>query len=85
MAHLAYEISDLGASGGIIVTPIGVQRGGKLIAEREGIQTVRLDTDSTNENYLLEFLGNFFVGPGGAKLTMTSHVPDVRVEPPKPK
>lgn len=37
VASLAWTISDLGASGGIVVTPIGVQRGGQLIAEAAGI------------------------------------------------
>ena len=57
VAALAYSIRDLGASGGIMATPIGVQRGGQRIAEREGIKVVRLAADSTTENYLLEFLG----------------------------
>ena len=85
VAALAYSIRDLGASGGIIVTPIGVQRGGQRIAEREGIKVVRLAADSTTENYLLEFLGSVVVGPRAAKLTLTGGVPDVRITPAKPE
>ena len=70
---------------GIIVTPIGVQRGGQRIAEREGIKVVRLAADSTTENYLLEFLGSVVVGPRAAKLTLTGGVPDVRITPVKPE
>ncbi len=84
MGALAYRISDVGASGGIVVTPIGVQRGGQLIAEAAGIQIVRLDADSTTTGYLLEFLGNVFIGVRGATLTPTGGVPDVTVAPTKP-
>jgi hypothetical protein len=84
MGALAYRISDVGASGGIVVTPIGVQRGGQLIAEAAGIQIVRLDADSTTTGYLLEFLGNVFIGVRGATLTLTGGVPDVTVAPTKP-
>ncbi|QCH24436.1 restriction endonuclease [Mycobacteroides salmoniphilum] len=81
VAALAYSIRDLGASGGIIVTPIGVQNGGQRIAEREGIKVVRLAADSTTESYLLKFLGSVGVGPGAAPLTLTGHVPTVTVVP----
>jgi hypothetical protein len=82
MGALAYRISDVGASGGIVVTPIGVQRGGQLIAKAAGIQIVHLDADSTTTGYLLEFLGNVFVGVHGATLTLTGGVPDVTGDQP---
>lgn len=79
---LAYRVSDLGASGGIVVTPIGVQRGGQLIAEAEGIQIVHLDADSSlTTGYLLRFLNRIVVGPGAAKLEIKGHVPEVTVGP----
>ncbi|SIL36107.1 Uncharacterised protein [Mycobacteroides abscessus subsp. abscessus] len=81
LAALAYSIRDLGSSGGIIVTPIGVQNGGQRIAEREGIKVVRLAADSTTESYLLKFLGSVVVGPGAAQLTLTGHLPTVTVAP----
>jgi hypothetical protein len=84
VAALAYSISDLNASGGIIVTPIGVQKGGRLIAEREGIKTVRLDANSTTDTYLLEFLGSIFVGPRGASLTLTGAIPEIIIAPAEP-
>ena len=84
MGGLAYRIGDVGASGAILVTPIGVQQGGQLIAEAEGIQVVHLDENSITGGYLLEFLGDVFVGPRGATLTLTGGVPDVTVMPAKP-
>ncbi len=62
MGGLAYRIGDLGASGGIVVTPIGVQQGGEIIAKYEGIETVHLDENSTTTDYVLRYLTNLFVG-----------------------
>jgi hypothetical protein len=47
MAALAWTISDVGVSGGIVVTPIGVQRGGQLVAKSAGIEVVHLAANST--------------------------------------
>jgi Restriction endonuclease len=84
VAQLAWTINDLGAAGGIVVTPIGVQRGGQLIAKAAGIQIVHLDADSTTTGYLLRFLGNVVVGPGGATLGLTGGVPIVTIAPAEP-
>ena len=58
MGGLAYKIGDVGAAGGIVVTPIGVQEGGEKISKYEGIQIVHLDADSTTTDYVLKFLNN---------------------------
>lgn len=78
---LAYSIRDLGASEGIIVTPIGVQKGGQRIAEREGIKVVRLAADSTTENYLLKFLGSVVVGVSPPTATAMMFPPTATVTP----
>lgn len=78
---LAYRVNDVGASGGIVVTPIGVQSGGRLIAEAENIHVVQLDADSTTEGYLLKFLGSVVAGPSAAPLKLTGHTPTVTVTP----
>lgn len=80
---LAYRISDVGASGGIVVTPIGVQRGGQLIAEAENIHVVHLDAETTTSGYLLQFLGNVIVGPGPATITLIGACPSSRSPPPR--
>lgn len=84
VAALAYKIGDVGASGGILITPIGVQRGGQLIADAEGIQVVHLDADSTTTEYLLRFLGDVFVGPGSATHTLTGGTPEIIIAPAEP-
>lgn len=60
LAALAYRIQDLGGSGGIIVSPLPLQRGAKLIAARENIVEMRLAADSTTENYMAQFLERTF-------------------------
>ncbi|WP_231994142.1 hypothetical protein [Mycobacterium sp. 852002-50816_SCH5313054-b] len=85
MGAVAYRIGDVGAAGGIVVTPIGVQDGGELIAKSEGIQVVHLDADSTTTDYVLKFLGHVFIGATASlvvPLTMTAEVEVTRPEPP---
>ncbi len=59
---LAYRIKDIGAQGGIVVSPLGFQVGAKRIAKKEHVMEVRLDPDSTTTNYILQFLNSAFVG-----------------------
>ncbi len=59
---LAYRIHDAGASGGIIVSPLGIQKGAKKIARAENIHVVQLDPNSTTENYIMKFLNEILVG-----------------------
>jgi hypothetical protein len=62
VASLAWTISDLGASGGIVVTPIGVQAGGRLIAESADIRIIRLNENATITDYVMEFLDKVSIG-----------------------
>jgi hypothetical protein len=59
---LAYRILDTGASGGILVSPLGLQKGGRLVAAAEGIQAVLMDENSTRTDYVLQFLNRIFAG-----------------------
>ncbi len=62
IGSLAYRIHDSGASGGIIVSPLGMQEGAKKIAQAENIHEVQLDPKSTTENYIMKFLNDILVG-----------------------
>jgi hypothetical protein len=62
MAAIAYRIQDLGAAGGIVVSPLPLQSGAELVAKAAGIAHVRLEPDSTTENYLAEYMGKRFIG-----------------------
>ncbi len=62
VAGLAYRILDLGAAGGLIVTPLGLQSGAKKIAKAQGIAEVTLTPGSTKAEYVLGFLNRVMVG-----------------------
>jgi hypothetical protein len=52
----------LALRGGIVVTPIGVQQGGEIIAKYEGIDIVHLDADSTTTDFVMKFLEKVVAG-----------------------
>lgn len=56
MGGLAYRIIDSGAAGGIIISPLGLQDGAKLIANAENIQEVKLGPESTTTDHVITFL-----------------------------
>ena len=62
MGSLAYRIHDTGAKGGIIVSPLGLQKGARIIAKAENLVSVRLDENSTTKKYVLGFLNMIFDG-----------------------
>ena len=59
---LAYRISDTGAVGGIVVSPLGFQVGAQKVAASEGIIHVELHEDSTPTEFCMQFLNKIFVG-----------------------
>lgn len=61
-AALAWSIQDAGASGGILVSPIGLQEGAKKVAAKSGIVEVVLDQNSTTSDYVLKFLNHVCLG-----------------------
>ncbi len=62
VGNLAYSIIDTGAVGGIVVSPLGLQEGGKKVAVAENIFEVHLDENSTRHNFVIHFLNKFMVG-----------------------
>ena len=60
LAALAYRIQDLGGAGGIIVSPLPLQHGAKIIAAHENIVEITLAADSTADNYMAKFLEHVF-------------------------
>jgi hypothetical protein len=59
---LAFRIQDTSAVGGIIVTPLPLQKGASAIADGTRIQHVMLDPKSTPSDFAFKFLGNLFLG-----------------------
>ena len=62
LGRMAFRIKDTGAQGGIIVSPLGLQKGAELVAAHENIIQVILDAKSTTTEYVMRFLNNIFVG-----------------------
>lgn len=61
---LAYCISDTGASGGIIVSPLPLQEGARKVAQSEGIVEVTLNKDCSTTDYVMQFLNKVMIGIG---------------------
>ena len=57
VAAIAFRIDDLGAAGGIIVSPLPLQDGASKVAASRKITHVRLTAESTPELYLAEYMG----------------------------
>lgn len=62
IASLAYKIIDSGAAGGIMISAIGVQKGGQLVANSAKVIHMQLDKESTPIDYCLQFLNRIFIG-----------------------
>ena len=62
LGAIAYRIRDVRGSGGIVVSPLRMQTGARIIAEDADISHVRLCPESTTESYLAEFMGLRFLG-----------------------
>jgi Holliday junction resolvase len=60
LGGLAYRIEDTGAGGGIIVTTIGLQEGAQKVAKAEKITEIKLDPDSTGDNYIAQITNQIF-------------------------
>lgn len=59
---LAFAIQDVGADGGFLVSPLGLQEGAKKVANANNIVEVKLDENSTTTEYMMQFLNQFHFG-----------------------
>jgi len=80
---LAYRIIDTGASGAILVSPLGFQSGARKVAEAENIQEFFMGPDSTSHAYVVKFLNNVVVGVPTARIEVT-HPGKVVIGPDQP-
>jgi len=55
VAAFAYIIKDIGADRGIIVTTLGLQSGADKVAQAESIGLIKLQYNSTENNYVIHF------------------------------
>lgn len=61
-ASLAWTVRETGADGGILVSPLGLQAGAKMVAKSAKIIEVILDKDSTTTDNFLSFLDQIIIG-----------------------
>jgi hypothetical protein len=81
VAGLAYRIRDTGADGGVIVSPLELQRGAAMVAAHTRIRSVRLAPHSTTTKYVLQFLNQTFIGIEPEVLRIGDLPPVVRIDP----
>lgn len=62
MAGFAFRIQDIGASEGLMITPIGYQKGAKIVAKATRIGLATLNPDATDSEYILEIAEKLFRG-----------------------
>lgn len=62
IAALAWRIGDIGAAGGIIVSPLKLQKGAEKVARAGSVLHVELHQDSTSTEFCMKFLNKLFVG-----------------------
>lgn len=62
LAAIAYRIQDVGAKGGIVVTPLELQSGARKVATAEEIIEMQLDRNSTSIDFSMRFLGRLMAG-----------------------
>lgn len=61
-AQLDSTIRDTGAEGGIFVSPNGLQKGAKKVADWANIIDVRLTSDSTPAEFVIQILTMLYLG-----------------------
>ena len=83
IAALAYRIGDVGAVGGIVVSPLPLQSGAVLVAKAAGIEHVRLTPESTASDYLAEYMGRSFIGASILSTVTATDFMDAEVIGPK--
>ncbi len=79
LGALAFRIHDVGADGGIIVSPLGLQSGAKKVADANNIVSVQIDANSTVEGFAMKFFGDLYIGVPCAEIKLTGHAPTVVV------
>lgn len=62
VAGFAYRVRDIGAAEGLMVTPVGYQRGARIVAGAERIGMAILNADATESEYFLRIADRLFRG-----------------------
>ena len=76
-----FRIDDVGASGGVIVSPLPLQSGAVVVAKSRGIEHLRLAPDSSAADYLAEYMGRRFLGVSMTSKAVAATLMDATVIP----
>ncbi len=77
LAELAWKIFETQSSGGIIVSPLPLQKEAQLVARAENIIPFTLNKDCSTTDYVLAFLNKVMVGLSESLPLMEDCVPTV--------
>lgn len=66
-AALAWRVQDTGATGALLVSPLGLQEGAAKVAASSRILAVHMTPDSTLEEFVVSFLDKLFVSLRGVE------------------
>lgn len=77
LGGLAFRIHDTNATGGILVSPLGFQKGAQKVANSQNIIEVVLDENSTTESYIVKFLNELIIHPKAASCRCSTFGPEV--------
>jgi len=77
---IAYKIRDTGATGAIVVSPLGLQEGASRVARANNIHSVILNHNCTTSDYILRFLNEVHVGLTG-QVTAIGSLRIVKMDP----
>lgn len=79
VGSIAYRILNSGAKGGILVSPLSLQKSAILVAEAENIVHLQLGDSSTRENYIMRFLNQINIGTFSDSITTKVAVTGIRL------
>jgi hypothetical protein len=80
IASLAFRIKDLGAAGGIVVSPLGLQEGARRVATSTNVRSIRLNVDATPEQFALWIGNDLFAGLRGQQMSAQTGILTAVVE-----
>ena len=62
LGGVAFRVIDIGAAGGITVSPLGLQEGAEKVAAAQNIISVKLTADSTPTEFVIQLFDKLCLG-----------------------
>ena len=80
VAAIAHRVHDTGSAGGIIVSPLGLQRGAMKVASAANIVSIQLGPDATPESFRAKVFDTLIVGATASDGVIWSDSASIEVE-----